>query len=146
MALPTSYDDTELAQYMHGEIGITAKTLNWTVEKGSYGEAINEVLFTLGRIDLADFLPDEINKLRAVSRREVWKAVVKACSGFYTFSADFQTFNLDQLYKHAMASLALANADCTALGVPSNSAPQVKTSSWPFSNDPYKVTLLPGEI
>lgn len=139
MAVPTSYTDDELMRFMHQEIGVVARTLNWSVAGDSYVETLNEVLIALGISALSDFT-GRVPVLRAVARREVWESVVKACTGFYTFSADFQMFNLDQLFKHAQAALALANQECAALGVASSLGPQVKTLSFPYTNDPYHVT------
>jgi len=134
MAVPDSYDEVAMAEFMHEELGITARVLVWAPERDSYREIINNLLVTL---DLASLSGGSIAVLRAVARREVWKAAVKGLTGFFNFSTDFQLFDLEKLQEHAQVSLGLAERECADLGVSFGGASTFKTTLVPWQNNPY---------
>jgi hypothetical protein len=134
MALPDSYDEISLAEFMHEELGVTAKVLSWYPERASYREVINNVLVTLSLPDLSS---GTIPVLRAVARREVWRAAVKGLTGFFNFSTDFQLFDLEKLQAHAQVALGMAEKECTDLGITNGGSSTFRTTTVPWKNDPY---------
>jgi len=117
MPVPTSYDESTLAAYMRTVIGPLADVLGWT-ETAAYAEPIAETLLALAIADLADVTDRrDIQRLRAVARREVWRAVAGATAGNYRFSTDQQSFDRQQVYEHAQAEYQRAARECQALGI-----------------------------
>lgn len=135
MALPDSYDEVTMAEFMHDELQITARVLSWYPARDSYREIINNLLVSLNLTDLSGAT---IPVLRAVARREVWKAAVKGLTGFFNFSTDFQLFDLEKLQKHAQISLGLAEQECADLGITFGGSSTFKTTTVPWQNDPYR--------
>ena len=89
MALPTTYDESSLKQYMEDVLGKTADKLGWSVANDDFDEPVFEVLFILDRDDFsyADNNRSEIRKIRIIARQEVWRAAM-----YYTaHEASFST-------------------------------------------------------
>lgn len=121
MAAPSSYTEATLKAYMHGVTGNLAskEILNWTVASGSYDEAVNEALLSYGTSDIATIQgADNLRLLRALARRELWRAVVQATAGQFDYRhADSGAlYDRSQIHKHALAMLALATQDVADLG------------------------------
>ena len=63
---------------MEDQIGDVASDLEWTVAGGDYDEALNEALLVYGTSDISTISgSDNIRKIRAVARREVWRVVMQ---------------------------------------------------------------------
>lgn len=116
MALPASYSESTLGQYMAGVIGDFAGILGWSVVAGSYAEPINDALvaYPVATVAAATDLP----RLRALARVMVWRAVVGQMASRYEFSTDNQTFKRDQLFRQAQLALVAAEADAPADALP----------------------------
>jgi hypothetical protein len=119
MASPTSYTEIDLAVYMASIAGEIMTYLGWTAEENQVAEAVNETLLAYGTDDISTITEStNIRKLRAVARREIWRAIVNALASFIDYSApDGQALKESQLQTQAAAALALAESDCDALGI-----------------------------
>lgn len=138
MAYPASYTETSLAEYMHATLGAMATRLGWTVDDGDYTEAVNEAVAAYGTDDISGITGrDELRKLRALARREVWRLVVQSLAAYYEFSTDGQSFKPNQMSAQAQAALAQAEADCVALGAGDDANYRVEIDSVIYPADPY---------
>lgn len=136
MPAPTTYTEAQLKAYANTVLGSMAATLGWTVGAGSYDEVINEVLIDLNISDIsAQAGLGSVNILRAVTRRETWKAVVGALADRFNFEADLQRFDRSQMQKMAIEALHRADADCQQLGIGFDRA--IKVFSINHTDDPY---------
>lgn len=115
MAAPTVYSELSLAGYMETTLGPVAEVLGWTVGSGKLAEVVNDALVAYGVDDVAEAA--EIGKLRAIARREAWRAASDALGAFYDFDSDSERFVRSQMHKASLDSLANAERDCMALGV-----------------------------
>lgn len=109
MPVPTSYTEEQLATFMHGCLGDVATELGWSVDGGSYSEAVTEALLAYDVADIAD--ATDMRKLRALARREAWRAAVASLAARYDFTADGASHHLSQIHAAAQAALAAAEAD-----------------------------------
>lgn len=141
MPPPPYYTEQSLAEYAHQELGEMARRLDWEVAHGSYTEIVNNVLLGLGISALPSWNSSlQLQQLRVFTVYQSWKQVVKNLASKYQFGADFQSFNRQQMQQMAMASLALAEADCLALGLPTagGSNPwEVGIEPVDYVHDPY---------
>lgn len=137
MAYPASYTEQSLAEYMHATLGAMATRLGWTVDDGDYTEAVNEAVAAYGTDDISGISGrDNLRKLRALARREVWRLVVQSLAAYYEFSTDGQSFKPNQMSEQASKSLAQAEDDCAALGI-DNGAYNVTIDSVIYPHDPF---------
>ena len=145
MAYPASYTEQSLAEYMHATLGAMATRLGWEVEDGRYDEAVNEAVAAYGSDDVEGITGrDNLRKLRALARREVWRAVVQSVAAYYEFSTDGQSFKPNQMSQQAQAALAQAEADCVALGAGDDANYSVVIDSVIYPDDPYR--YYPDEV
>lgn len=108
MPVPTSYTEANLATFMHGCLGDVATELGW-LAASSYSEAVTETLLAYGVTDIAG--ATDMRKLRALARREAWRAAVGSLASRYDFTADGASHHLSQVYSQAQHALAAAEAD-----------------------------------
>lgn len=134
MALPASYTEAELAAYMHSVLGSVATALGWSVAGESYVEPVNETLAAYGVDDIAAISGRaNIVKLRALARREVWRAVVAQSAAHYDVTADGASLTRSQIQAQAREQLRLAEIDCLTYD------PAYRVSVTGIDhNDPYK--------
>lgn len=135
MAAPTSYTESTLATFMLDCLKDVATALGWTA-LANVQEAVNETLLAYGVDSIASVAGREnIRKLRALARVEVWRLVVAAVSGDYDFKAGQESFSRSQVHEQALKSLAQAQADAAEF------APTyaVGVGSITWDNDPYNV-------
>ncbi len=145
MAYPAAYTEQSLAEYMHATLGAMATRLSWTVDDGHYDEAVNEAIAAYGTDDVEGITErDNLRKLRALARREVWRLVVQSLAAYYEFSTDGQSFKPNQMSTQAQAALAQAEADCAALGVGDDANYTVSVDSVIYPSDPY--SWYPDEV
>jgi hypothetical protein len=115
MALPASYTEKTLADYMVTVLGPIATTLGWAAgaaDAGSFAESVNEVLIALPEHDLAKYTSVvQIAQVRAFAKRAAWKAAVGALAARFDSSSDGLNANRSQQYQHALHQLGLAEAD-----------------------------------
>ena len=119
MAIPTGYTEETLSAYRSSQAGAVADLLGWTVDGGSYAEPINDTLLAYGTDDLTTISGStNIRKLRAMARRELWRAAVAQFAGSYDWTVpDGTSIKESTLQAQAQAAFAQAEADCNALGV-----------------------------
>jgi hypothetical protein len=138
MAIPAGYTEATLKEYMHTVLGPVATTLGWTVADGDYDEAANEAVAAYGVDDVAAVAGREaIRALRAVARREVWRAVMGATASHYDLTTDGASRHRSQTHAQARAMFALADGECAALGV-ADAAAAYQVGAEPIAyEDPY---------
>lgn len=108
MPVPTGYDEATLAAYMHAVLGRVAAILGWTAP-ASYVEVVNDVTLACGAAVIEDVT--DIRKVRALARREVWRAAVNGLVASYNLTADGATFNRSQITAQARSALQIAITD-----------------------------------
>lgn len=133
MAVPTAYTDETLKTYMHAELREVGTALGWTVAAGSYDEALNETLLACGVSSAAS--ATDIRKVRALARREVWRAVVAATAGDYDFSKEGASHSRSQA--HAQARAMVKQAELEAAQYDTSSVYAVRKKSTHYA-DPYQ--------
>lgn len=143
MPAPAVYSEILFADYLTGQIQQVAAALGWDAGSAQVREAVNDALLDLDKTDIAS--ATDIRGLRALGRRAIWRAVVQATTSNYSFTdVAQQKFDRQQVNTQAQAMLKIAEADCQALGVGTDSsvfAVQIMRVSRP--HDPYVV--LPDE-
>jgi hypothetical protein len=118
-------------------LGNVATVLGWDEASGHYDEPIAEAVAAYGADAIGDISGrDNLRKLRALARREVWRAVMQAAAAHYDFTTDGQSFKRSQLYTQAEKAFQQAEADCLALGV-ADSGYSVGRESIIYPMDPY---------
>jgi hypothetical protein len=91
MSVPSSYSASELAAYMHGELGRVADALGFTAP-ASYGQAIVRTLTAYGVSSIAS--ATNVPRLLALSSVEAWRLAVQQ------LTPQFNMVNvLDSLFK-----------------------------------------------
>jgi len=136
MAYPTSYTESTLKVYMHTILADVATVLGWGTAS-NYGEAVNEAIATYGASDVTTIIGREnLYKLRALARREVWRAACGALAAKFDFSADGHSVKRSDLYNHTKEELARAEGD--AIGFDSYSGYNVGTAGVSYNDDWYE--------
>lgn len=136
MAYPSSYTEITLKDYMHTVLSDVATVLAWGTAT-HYGEAVNDTLGAYGSTAIATITGlENLYKLRALARREVWRAACGALAAKFDFSADGHSVKRSDLYAHAKDELARAEAD--ALPFDGYSGYNVGTASVEYSDDWYE--------
>lgn len=112
MPVPTIYTEKSLADFMHDQLGEVAELVNGGLvvgvsDAGSYKEAVNETLIVYGVSDI--IYANDIKKLRALARREVWRKVMEATAGNYRFGSDREQYYRNEIYDHAEKQFARAS-------------------------------------
>lgn len=100
MAVPTAYTEDGLKTYMHAMLGAVATALSWDPVAGDYDEAVIETLLAYGVAGIAS--ATDMTKLRALARREVWRAVMAETAMDYDFAADGGRYDRSQMHEQAM--------------------------------------------
>lgn len=132
MALPSSYTESTLRDYMLSITANVAGALGWTAS--SFTEAVNDALVGYGVSDIAD--ATDIAKLRSLAKLEAWRALADATVADYNFSADGGSYSRQQLHQQAVAALQRAEAEAVARGYADAFAPAIALGSLVHS-DPY---------
>ena len=138
MAVPASYTEKTLAEFMHVSLGKTAKALaiNFGPEDaGDYAEAVNDALLAYGTDNIATISGmANIQKLRVLARVHAWQYVVNNFAALYDFSADGGSYHRSQMFKQAKESLALAQL----AALPYDPAYQVNVVAIDHTQNPYR--------
>jgi len=139
MAIPSSYTEKTLAEYMHVMLGKVAEALNLhfnPTDAGDYGEAVNDALLEYGETTIASITGTaNLQKLRALARVAAWQYVINNFAALYDFSADGASYNRSQLFKNAQESLKLAEQ----AALPYSSNYSAKIVAVDHKHDPYQV-------
>lgn len=138
MAIPASYTEKSLAEFMHVSLGKTAKALaiNFAPDgPGDYAEAVNDALLAYGTQDIASISGvAAIMKIRALARVYAWQYVVSNFAALVDFSADGGQYSRSQMFKQAKESLELAQTQALAY----DPAYQVNVVAIDHTQDPYQ--------
>jgi len=138
MAIPASYTEKTLAEFMHTTLGKTAKALAINFgpnDAGDYAEAVNDALLAYGTEDIATISGvANIMKLRALARVYAWQHVVNNFATLYDFSADGGQYSRSQMFKQAKESLELAQTQSLAY----DPTYQVNVVAIDHTQDPYR--------
>ncbi len=111
MPTPTSYDEQALADFMHDVLGAdeVARDLNWSVPEGDYDEAVTETMLALGVESLGDVSGlENIRRLRAIARREVWRTVMQRTAHKTDTNTEGGNEAHSQLHTHARRMFEMA--------------------------------------
>ena len=146
MAIPTSYTDLTLAQYMIDVLEGVSASFDWNT--GNFSEQINDVLIAYGATSVA--LASDIPKLRALAAYYAWKKVITA--GSIQWFDDSRTNgiggtdrrNLDQAWQHVQSAYRQAEATASVYLQSSGAAGQASgnvaaTARLVYVNDPYQM-------
>lgn len=141
MALPSSYTESDLRDYMLSAVSTVAGMLSMVAD--DFTEPVNDALVAYGVADIA--LATDIAKLRSIAKAEAWRLVVDATVGEYNFSADGGSYSREQLHKHAVDALTRAEADAISRGYIDSGAPTITLGAFRHT-DPYLTdeTLFAG--
>lgn len=140
MPVPTSYSEAIFADYLASQIDQVAGVLGWDAGSVQVAEAVNDALLDAGVSTIASVT--DIRALRALGRRAIWRAVVQATAGNYSFTdIAQQKFERQQVNAQAREMLKLAESDVRALGADRDFAVSILTVA--RVKDPYLV--LPDE-
>lgn len=125
MSTPVSYSAASLALYLHGVLGPLADVLGWAPATepdgpGSYAEIITDALLDAGWHDLDG--ADDVRKLRALSRRALWRAAVEALASHVDLTTP-EGLSVRESGLQAQALAALARAEAAAAAYDDLSAP-----------------------
>lgn len=106
MALPTGYTEATFKAWLHAELRDVASALSWTVDGGDYNEIVNEALFAYGADDIEAIAGrDNLRKLRALGRVELWRAVMSALAGDYDYRTESgASYSRSQAHAQAKAN------------------------------------------
>ena len=142
MAVPASYTEKTLAEYMHVMLGKTATALELHFDPngpGDYAEAVNDALLAYDTDDIATITGiEKIKKLRALARVAAWQYVVDNFASLYNFSADGASYSRGQLFEHAQEALKLAEKAAQPYDA-TNSNNVIKIRKVDHVHDPYTV-------
>jgi hypothetical protein len=139
----TQYTEGAFAEYLVSVLDGLASTLDWNSGDPRVQEALADALLEYGDTTIGNISgTDNLRKLRALGRRAIWRAVVQASVGHYSFTdVAQQKFSREQVNEQARKMLELAELDCRAAGADAGYAVSLVSISRP--HDPYAV--IPDE-
>lgn len=100
MALLTTYTEGDLVAFMRTTIGGAADILGWT-HSHHYEQPVTSTLIACDAVEVEDVT--DIEKLRAIARREVWQAVYGATAPMYNLTMPSGE-RLERAQLHAQAA------------------------------------------
>lgn len=111
MALPTTYDETSLQEYMRETLGATASVLGLD-ELHKFTEAGHEVI---SRLNLQGASWTVTPLLRAFARQEAWRRAMSEAGADHSYSEDGASYNRDQVFAHCRDMYGIASGEVAAL-------------------------------
>lgn len=144
MAIPTSYNDFTLSQFMLNELAEVNEYFNWT--PASFAEQVTDTLIDYGVPTLTD--ATDIPKLRAIARLQVWSKAKRAAAKFIDNKVTDDERSQSQLFDHiaqnlqqaqAAASIYLTSADSSSAVASGNVATVGKVV---YLTDPYQMRAV----
>jgi hypothetical protein len=146
VAVPTAYTEEELADFMRRQLRGIADELGWSVTEtgGDYTDAIVATLDAYGVADLT--LATDAIRLRALARREVWRAAVDGLADRIDQDLSGQNLKLSQMYKQAKERLVEAEIVVPVVPIPpeeedlSGLVGTIGVGKVVFPYDPYRPT------
>lgn len=129
MAIPASYTEYELTEYMLSVTSAVSATVGETgLQTYAFAEAVNDVLVAYGVDDIAD--AEDIAKLRSLAKVEAWRTVISHLMTAYDFSADGASYSRSQMLAAAEKALSMAESAAEASGYSSTYAIQLGTITY----------------
>lgn len=144
MAVPSSYTELTLAGFMHKTIEDLTKSLGFNEPTagllGPYEEAVNQTLIDYGTATISTITGlENIAKLRAIAKVQVWHLVLNVITGDYDFrTAVDSQFLRSQFFKQAQKRLDDAVEEARRYGAYAQSTYIVERSSIRSIHDPYE--------
>lgn len=136
--VPAAYvKSSDLAGYMHRQLGTVADVLGWTVP-GSYEDTIDETLLAYGVDSIGD--ATDIRKLRTLARREVWRSVMQATASHIDVQLDGESLDQSQVHTHARQQFQIAADAVDTAGYDDLGTPAAYVASVNYRHDPYDAT------
>ena len=136
MTVPSSYTEATLKAYMHKTLGKVAQLLEFSVDFGSYDEAVNQALLDYGTDDITTISgADNIIKIRALAKVQAWQLAFDNAAALMGFTADGGTYNRNQI--HAMIEKNLEAANTAALRYSTHY--QITRRKADAIHDPYQI-------
>lgn len=144
MAIPTSYSDYTLSQFMLNELAEVNEYFNWT--PASFTEQVVDTLIDYGVSTLSE--ATDIPKLRAIARLQVWQKAKLAAAKFIDNRMVDDDRSQSQLFDHiasnlqqaqAAASIYLTSADSSSAVASGNVATVGKIV---YLTDPYTMQAV----
>lgn len=132
MAIPSSYTESALRDYMVTVTANVAGAIGWTATE--FTEPVNDVLVAYGVDNITD--ATDIAKLRSLARVEAWRAVAGATVADYNFSADGGSYSRNQLHEQAVKALERAESEASANGYAATGAMTIDLGGLKYQ-DPY---------
>lgn len=113
MAIPGHYSEAIFSDYLANVLGELARILAWDAGSPSVQEAVNDALLRYGTADITTVtVPADLDALRALGRRAIWRAAADAVASKYDFRDSDATFSRSQMHAAAMKALERAERDC----------------------------------
>ena len=132
MAVPTTYTEETLAQFIIGALSQVGSVLGWTT-LADVQDVVDETLLAYG-VDTIDAAM-EVRKMRTLARREAWRAAAAGLAIHFDFSADGGSYSKEQLYTHAQEMFRQTEQAAYAY----DSGYQVGVDRLRYVHDPYRV-------
>lgn len=132
MAIPASYTESTLRDYMLSVTVNVAGALGWTAT--NFTEAVNDALVAYGVPTIVQ--ATDVAKLRVLAKVEAWRIVVDGAAADIEFTADGANFKRNQMHQQAVAALERAQSEAVAKGYAADSAPAILLGSMSHT-DPY---------
>lgn len=108
MTVPSSYSASELADYMHGELGRVAEACAFT-SPDSYTQATVRTLIAYGVQDIAS--ATNVPRLLALSSVEAWRLAVGQLTPQFSVNTDGRGQDRSDFFEHALKMLADAQTN-----------------------------------
>lgn len=144
MSVPTSYTEAALKAYMHSVAGGNATLMGWTVDAGSYDEAVNSALMAYGEDTIGNISGmTSIAKLRAFAVVELWRMGVNQCSVAPDFSADNTSVSRAGQRDSFKEKLDMALSDAMQYGY---SGYEIGVERGSYIDSPYQTTPLAERV
>jgi len=139
MTLPDSYTEETLAEYQASLVQLAYLTdvLQWSVEAGSYDDAVNDTLILLKSQDLPSFDGlTGVSKVRAAGEVALWRRVLIGMVTMIPFSGKGGSYSRDQMVGHVRQLLSAAEIRAQAAGVDISNMPPAVVAAVRYP-DPY---------
>ncbi len=138
----SAYTETTFQHYLHSVLGRDelGQSLDWSVDNHDYLDALDEALLILDETDITQFTSSEdLRKLRAVGRVEVWRSVMSRTAGDYDVKLqDGSDYKRSQLHAHASKMFDVATSEATMLGVNAGTVFEVGITKVIHASDHYR--------
>lgn len=138
MSVPTTYTESTLKAFMVGRIGQYAGLLSLAADDDSLDDAVIATMLALGLTDLATVsTASGVVALRAVARREAWRAALEKCADLYDYSDPTGSNSQQQIYEHCLQQWQLCAGEAARYD-PSDGSATIDIDYVDAFQDPYQ--------